>query len=78
MAIGMAIARGPQVLRHGRGLAVKKRAEGAAAGDADGRQGQRRERYSGTGYVRAAGPGGAGPDGARAPERARWARMACP
>jgi hypothetical protein len=32
--IGMAIARGPQLLRHGRGLAVTTRAEGYGGGAA--------------------------------------------
>jgi hypothetical protein len=48
-SVGIVIARGPRVIRHGRGLAVTQRAESAAAGGgADGRQGQRhRERTRG-------------------------------
>jgi len=65
--------------RHG--LAVKRRAEGCGGG-AGGRrgagwQGQQREKDQAGGYVSAAGADGAGPGGAGAPERARWAGMAC-
>jgi len=70
-SVGMGAARGPRVRLHGRGLAVRKRAEGAAAGPgrpASGAGSRKALRHR----LRDRGAGGAG-----RPERARWARRAC-
>jgi len=55
------------------GLRAGPRPRDAAAGW----QGQHREKDRSAGHGNAAGAGGAGPGGAGAPERARWAKMAC-
>jgi hypothetical protein len=67
------------ILRRHR-LAVKKRAEGAAPGPGAPPSGGRdsiERRTELWGYVRAADAGGWGRAARGAPERARWAWMAC-